>query len=112
MYAMNLFISKQAPGTPEYNYAVCSLSLSLRIPLDPLILDLRLSVTVLRCVSLVLWLTKTQVPSKNNIKDTKISPADQEKFIRAESAQNNGFVSLGFFATAIVSVSLLSRLEV
>ena len=44
-------------------------------------------------------------PAKNiqNVKDAKLSPAMAERFQRAEGAQNNGFITLGFFAAAIVS---------
>ena len=50
-------------------------------------------------------LTETQkYPKKNieNVKEGKLSPAMQDRFIRAEAANDNMFVGLPLFAAAIV----------
>jgi uncharacterized MAPEG superfamily protein len=46
-------------------------------------------------------------PASNGskVKDAKLSPAMAERFQRAEGAQNNGFITLGLFAAAIVSAA-------
>lgn len=38
-----------------------------------------------------------------NVKDGKLSPAMQDRFLRAEAANENSFVGLPLFAAAIVS---------
>lgn len=40
------------------------------------------------------------------VKDAKLSPYMAGRFLRAEAAQNNGFITLPFFAAAIVSFPL------
>jgi len=48
--------------------------------------------------------TDVQLPAKNitHVKDGKLSPAMQDRFLRAEAANNNSFVGLPLFAGAIV----------
>ncbi|KAK4685983.1 hypothetical protein P7C73_g4147, partial [Tremellales sp. Uapishka_1] len=66
LYAIAVYTTEQAPGTPEFNYVH---------------------------------------PSENvsKIKDAKLSPAAQGRFLRAESAQNNGFINIPFFAAAVLA---------
>ncbi|BEI86617.1 hypothetical protein CcaverHIS002_0609040 [Cutaneotrichosporon cavernicola] len=35
------------------------------------------------------------------ISESRLSPTDQERYLRAEAANDNGFVGLGFFAAAV-----------
>jgi hypothetical protein len=53
-------------------------------------------------------------PPKNVqiLKDAKLSPAMAERYQRAEGAQNNGFIGLGFFAAAIVSLKSACLLSI
>jgi uncharacterized MAPEG superfamily protein len=46
-----------------------------------------------------------QAPKKNrdHVGDSKMSPYMQDRYLRAEAANDNGFVGLPFFAAAVVS---------
>ncbi|KAK8864648.1 hypothetical protein IAR55_001898 [Kwoniella newhampshirensis] len=48
------------------------------------------------------------MPRKNisNVKDAKMSPASQDKYLRAESAQENGFANIPLYAAAIIAGNL------
>ena len=85
VYAIALYNKERAPDTNEWDIAVS--------PHSPLPAD--------RCV---VCDTDLQLPAKNitHVKDGKLSPAMQDRFLRAEAANNNSFVGLPLFAGAIV----------
>ena len=85
VYAIALYNKERAPDTNEWDIAVS--------PPSPLPAD--------RCV---VCDTDVQLPAKNitHVKDGKLSPAMQDRFLRAEAANNNSFVGLPLFAGAIV----------
>jgi hypothetical protein len=41
--------------------------------------------------------------TRKGIAESRLSPTDQERYLRAEAANDNGFVGLGFFAAAVVA---------
>jgi hypothetical protein len=90
VYAIALYNKERAPDTNEWDIAVS--------PPSPLPAD--------RCV---VGDTDVQLPAKNitHVKDGKLSPAMQDRFLRAEAANNNSFVGLPLFAGAIVRPFLL-----
>ncbi|KLT40596.1 hypothetical protein CC85DRAFT_287319 [Cutaneotrichosporon oleaginosum] len=47
--------------------------------------------------------------TRKGISESRLSPTDQERYLRAEAANDNNFVGLGFFAAA-VAVGNVARL--
>jgi uncharacterized MAPEG superfamily protein len=54
------------------------------------------------------WNNANPQETRNHLKDAKLSPVIHGRVMRAEAAQNNGFVNLPLFAAAIVSCCLRS----
>jgi hypothetical protein len=90
VYAIALYNKERAPDTGEWDISV---SPSSALPAD----------------QYVVCDTDVQLPAKNitHVKDGKLSPAMQDRFLRAEAANNNSFVGLPLFAGAIVRPLLL-----
>jgi hypothetical protein len=94
VYAIALYNKERAPDTGEWDISV---SPSSPFPAH-------------RCV---VSDTDVQLPAKNitHVKDGKLSPAMQDRFLRAEAANNNSFVGLPLFAGAIVCLLLFPLLH-
>jgi hypothetical protein len=91
VYAIALYNKERAPDTGEWDISVSPPS---ALPAD----------------QYVVCDTDVQLPAKNitHVKDGKLSPAMQDRFLRAEAANNNSFVGLPLFAGAIVRPFLLA----